>query len=46
VKFVMDLRGYRGGIPRPPLLPLTETAKTAITKITESLEPAAVANKA
>jgi len=46
VKFVMDLRGYRGGIPRPPLLPLTETAKTAITKITASLEPAAVANKA
>ncbi len=46
VKFVMDLRGYRGGIPRPPLLPLNEATKAAITKITASLEPAAVANKA
>jgi 4-hydroxy-2-oxoglutarate aldolase len=43
VKFVMDLRGYRGGAPRPPLLPLSEAAKTAITKLTASLEPAAAA---
>ena len=43
VKFVMDLRGYRGGIPRPPLLPLSDATKAAITKITASLEPAAAA---
>lgn len=43
VKFVMDLRGYRGGVPRAPLLPLNEQAKAAITKIAASLEPAAVA---
>lgn len=43
VKFVMDLRGYRGGIPRPPLLPLSESSKAAITKVAASLEPAAVA---
>ena len=42
VKFVMDLRGYRGGLPRLPLLPLSESAKAAITKLTASLEPAAV----
>ncbi len=42
VKFVMDLRGYRGGNPRAPLLPLSESAKTAITKAAASLEPAAV----
>jgi len=41
VKFVMDLRGYRGGIPRAPLLPLNESAKAAITKVAASLEPAA-----
>lgn len=42
VKFVMDLRGYRGGVPRAPLLPLSEPAKAAITKVAASLEPAAV----
>jgi 4-hydroxy-2-oxoglutarate aldolase len=42
VKFVMDLRGYRGGIPRAPLLPLSEAAKVAVSKATASLEPAAV----
>ncbi len=41
VKFVMDLRGYRGGNPRAPMLPLSEHAKAAITKVTASLEPAA-----
>src|SRR5262249_14814755 len=40
VKFVMDLRGYKGGVPRLPLLPLSENAKTTITKIVASLEPA------
>jgi len=46
VKFVMDLRGYRGGIPRAPLLPLTESAKVAITKIAATLEPAAATSRA
>jgi 4-hydroxy-2-oxoglutarate aldolase len=41
VKFVMDLRGYRGGVPRAPLLPLSDHAKAAITKIAASLEPSA-----
>ena len=45
VKFVMDLRGYHGGVPRPPLLPLSEGAKAAITKVAASLEPAAAAVK-
>jgi 4-hydroxy-2-oxoglutarate aldolase len=41
VKFVMDLRGYRGGLPRLPLLPLSDQAKMTLSKITASLEPAA-----
>jgi len=41
LKFVMDLRGYKGGVPRLPLLPLSEQAKAAITKIAASLEPSA-----
>jgi len=41
VKFVMDLRGYKGGVPRLPLLPLSDGAKLAITKIAASLEPSA-----
>src|SRR5260221_321784 len=27
LKFAMDLRGYKGGVPRPPLLPLNEEMK-------------------
>ena len=41
VKFVMDLRGYRGGSARAPILPLSEQAKAAITKVAASLEPSA-----
>ena len=41
VKFVMDQRGYRGGIPRPPLLPLTEEAKKRLIALLAALEPAA-----
>ncbi|MFQ5344175.1 MAG: dihydrodipicolinate synthase family protein, partial [Anaerolineae bacterium] len=29
-KFGMDLRGYRGGLPRPPLLPPDEAGRQAI----------------
>ena len=43
VKFVMDLRGYRGGVPRLPLLPLGDQAKMTLTKIVASLEPVAAA---
>src|SRR5215475_13130917 len=41
VKFVMDLRGYKGGVPRLPLLPVSEQAKATLTKVAASLEPAA-----
>jgi 4-hydroxy-2-oxoglutarate aldolase len=40
VKFVMDQRGYRGGIPRPPLLPLTDDVKKRLIALLASLEPA------
>lgn len=42
VKFVMDQRGYRGGIPRPPLLPLHHEQKKRLTELLATLEPAAV----
>ena len=42
VKFVMDQRGYRGGVPRPPLLPLHAEQKKQLTELLASLEPAAV----
>jgi 4-hydroxy-2-oxoglutarate aldolase len=41
VKFVMDHRGYRGGIPRPPLLPLTDEVKKRLIALLAALEPAA-----
>jgi len=34
VKYVMDLRGYYGGAPRLPLLPLTEEKKREIAALT------------
>ena len=40
VKFVMDQRGYRGGVPRPPLLPLTDEVKTRLIALLAALEPA------
>jgi len=40
VKFVMDQRGYRGGIPRPPLLPLTDEVKKRLIALLAALEPA------
>jgi len=44
LKFVMDLRGYRGGVPRLPLLPLSDHAKMSLAKIAASLEPAVAAS--
>ena len=41
VKYAMDLRGYRGGVPRLPLLPLKEAKKQQITEIIAAFHPAA-----
>jgi 4-hydroxy-tetrahydrodipicolinate synthase len=40
VKFAMDQRGYRGGLPRLPLLPLSDRSKQAILDLLAALEPA------
>jgi 4-hydroxy-2-oxoglutarate aldolase len=42
VKFAMDLRGYRGGIPRLPLVPLHDEQKKRLSTLLETLEPAAM----
>ena len=42
VKYAMDQRGYHGGIPRPPLLPLHHEQKKRLTDLLATLEPAAV----
>jgi len=42
VKYAMDHRGYHGGIPRLPLLPLHSEQKKRLTEFLLSLEPAAV----
>jgi 4-hydroxy-2-oxoglutarate aldolase len=41
VKFVMDQRGYYGGGPRSPLLPLSDASKRRISELLATLEPAA-----
>ena len=40
VKYAMDQRGYRGGIPRSPLLPLHHEQKKRLTEFLAALEPA------
>jgi 4-hydroxy-2-oxoglutarate aldolase len=40
IKFAMDQRGYRGGIPRLPLVPIPDTYKQRIRESLASLEPA------
>ena len=40
VKFVMDQRGYRGGVPRLPLVPLSEAYKQRIVESMACIEPA------
>ena len=40
VKHAMDQRGYYGGIPRPPLLPLHDEQKKRLTDLLAALEPA------
>ena len=41
LKHVMDQRGYRGGIPRLPLLPLHNEQKKRLNDLLATLEPAA-----
>jgi 4-hydroxy-2-oxoglutarate aldolase len=41
VKFVMDQRGYRGGEPRLPLLPINDAAKRRVLEFLASFEPVA-----
>jgi 4-hydroxy-2-oxoglutarate aldolase len=41
VKFVMDQRGYYGGLPRLPLLPVADAAKKRVLELLAALEPAA-----
>jgi 4-hydroxy-2-oxoglutarate aldolase len=40
IKFVMDQRGYHGGIPRLPLIPLPDAHKRRVLDLLNSLEPA------
>jgi 4-hydroxy-2-oxoglutarate aldolase len=42
IKFVMDQRGYHGGIPRQPLVPLSDAYKQRILDLLGSIEPALV----
>ncbi len=41
LKYAMDLRGFHGGSPRPPLLPISEEKKRAIADLISQLHPAA-----
>ena len=41
VKFVMDQRGYHGGIPRLPLQPLSDAAKRRVLELLATFEPIA-----
>jgi 4-hydroxy-2-oxoglutarate aldolase len=41
VKFVMDQRGYRGGVARSPLPPLSDAAKRRVLELLATLEPVA-----
>lgn len=42
VKYTMDQRGFRGGLPRLPLLPLKDEQKKRVNALLETLEPAAM----
>lgn len=42
VKCVMDQRGYHGGVPRLPLLPLHDEQKKRLTELLAAFEPAAM----
>ncbi len=40
IKFAMDQRGYHGGVPRSPLVPLPDAHKQRVLDMLNSLEPA------
>jgi 4-hydroxy-2-oxoglutarate aldolase len=40
VKYAMDLRGYHGGLPRLPLLPLANEKKAGLERVVAELAPA------
>jgi 4-hydroxy-2-oxoglutarate aldolase len=40
IKFAMDQRGYHGGVPRLPLVPLPDVHKQRVLDMLNSLEPA------
>jgi 4-hydroxy-2-oxoglutarate aldolase len=42
VKYAMDQRGYRGGLPRLPLLPLHDEQKKRLSELMAAFEPAAM----
>jgi 4-hydroxy-2-oxoglutarate aldolase len=42
VKYAMDQRGYHGGIPRLPLLPLHDEQKKRLSELLAAFEPAAM----
>jgi 4-hydroxy-2-oxoglutarate aldolase len=42
VKFAMDQRGYHGGLPRLPLLPLHDEQKKRLSELMAAFEPAAM----
>jgi 4-hydroxy-2-oxoglutarate aldolase len=41
VKFAMDQRGYRGGLPRRPLLPLADSLKARILRTVAAIDAVA-----
>ncbi len=41
VKYAMDLRGFYGGLPRLPILPLSDEQKRKIARALEQFEPVA-----
>lgn len=41
VKYAMDLRGFHGGLPRLPILPLGEEQKRKIAQVLQQFEPVA-----
>jgi 4-hydroxy-2-oxoglutarate aldolase len=40
LKYAMDLRGYHGGLPRLPLLPLADVRQAQIAQVIAQFEPA------
>jgi 4-hydroxy-2-oxoglutarate aldolase len=42
IKYVMDQRGYRGGLPRLPLFPLQDEQKKRVSELLGAFEPAAM----